>query len=57
MRECDIALLPLNFNRFNSMKSDLKFIECAGHGVTVLASPTVYENSIIEGRTGLIYPG
>ena len=55
MKECDIALLPLNFNRFNSMKSDLKFIECAGHGVTVLASPTVYENSIIEGQTGLIY--
>lgn len=52
---CDIALLPLNFNRFNSMKSDLKFIECAGHGVTVLATPTVYEGSILEGKTGLIY--
>lgn len=51
----DIALLPLGFNRVNSMKSDLKFIECAGHGATVLASPTVYEQSIIEGETGLIY--
>ena len=37
------------------MKSDLKFIECAGHGVAVLASPTVYEASVIEGETGLIY--
>jgi spore maturation protein CgeB len=37
------------------MKSDLKFIECAGHGVTVLASPTVYEKPIIDGETGLIY--
>jgi len=37
------------------MKSDLKFIECAGHGVAVIASPTVYENSIEEGKTGLIY--
>ena len=55
MGECDIALLPLNPTRFNSMKSDLKLIECAGHGVTVLASPTVYENSIVEGHTGLIY--
>ena len=55
MRCCDIALLPLNLNRFNSMKSDLKFLECAGHGVAVLASPTVYEKSIIEGETGLIY--
>jgi glycosyltransferase involved in cell wall biosynthesis len=55
MRECDIGLLPLNPTRFNSMKSDLKLIECAGHGVTVLASPTVYEKSIIEGETGVIY--
>ena len=45
----------LNPTRFNSMKSDLKFIECAGHGVTVLASPTVYENSIVEWQTGVIY--
>lgn len=55
LRSCDIALLPLNQTRFNQMKSDLKFIECAGHGVTVLASPTVYEKPIIEGETGLIY--
>jgi len=55
LRTCDIALLPLNPTAFNSMKSDLKFIECAGHGVTVLASPTVYEASIQSGETGLIY--
>lgn len=52
---CDLSFLPLTPNRINSMKSDLKFIECAGHGVAVLASPTVYEDSIIEGETGLIY--
>lgn len=55
LHTCDIAILPLNPTRFNSMKSDLKFIECAGHGVAVLASPTVYERSIMEGETGLIY--
>ncbi|MFB2973612.1 methyltransferase domain-containing protein [Aerosakkonema sp. BLCC-F183] len=55
LHSCDIGLLPLNPTRFNSMKSDLKFIECAGHGVAVLASPTVYEVSIVEGETGLIY--
>ena len=55
LRTCDIALLPLNPTAFNSMKSDLKFIECAGHGVTVLASPTVYKASIQSGETGLIY--
>lgn len=52
---CDIALLPLNDTPVNRMKSDLKFVECAGHGVVVLASPTVYEKSVIEGETGLIY--
>ena len=55
LNSCDIALLPLIDTRFNSMKSDLKFLECASHGVAVLASPTVYEPSIIEGETGLIY--
>jgi glycosyltransferase involved in cell wall biosynthesis len=55
MYSCDIAILPLVSNPINEMKSDLKFLECAARGVAVLASPTVYENSIIEGETGLIY--
>jgi glycosyltransferase involved in cell wall biosynthesis len=55
LRTCDVAILPLNPTRFNGMKSDLKFIECAGHGVTVLASPTVYGQSIVDGKTGYIY--
>ncbi|MCC3406432.1 MAG: glycosyltransferase [Microcoleus sp. PH2017_10_PVI_O_A] len=55
MYSCDIALLPLVANPVNEMKSDLKFIECAARGVAVLASPTVYEHSIVEGETGLIY--
>jgi glycosyltransferase involved in cell wall biosynthesis len=55
LHTCDIALLPLSPTPINLMKSDLKFVECAGHGVAVLASPTVYEQSIIPGETGLIY--
>ncbi|MEG4271230.1 MULTISPECIES: methyltransferase domain-containing protein [unclassified Microcoleus] len=55
MYSCDIALLPLVPNQVNETKSDLKFIECAARGVAVLASPTVYEHSIVEGETGLIY--
>lgn len=51
----DIALLPLHDNEFNRMKSDLKFIEAAGHGAVVLCSPTVYQNSVRDGRTGFIY--
>ncbi len=52
---CDIGLLPLTPTPVNLMKSDLKFLECAGQGVAVIASPTVYEQSIIHGETGLIY--
>ena len=55
LHSCDIGLLPLAATQVNLMKSDLKFLECAGHGVAVLASPTVYERSVIEGKTGLIY--
>ena len=55
LHDCDIGLLPLAATPVNLMKSDLKFLECAGHGVAVLASPTVYERSIIAGETGLIY--
>lgn len=55
LHSADIALLPLQPNRFNSMKSDLKFLECAAHGVVVLASPTVYAQSVIDGETGMIY--
>src|SRR5262249_49194497 len=51
----DIALLPLEPTRFNQHKPDLKFIECAAHGVAALASPTVYGRTIIPGETGLIY--
>ena len=51
----DIALLPLRDTEFNRAKSDLKFIESAGHGAAVLASPTVYEATVRVGETGLIY--
>ncbi|MEW6496301.1 MAG: methyltransferase domain-containing protein [Cyanobacteriota bacterium] len=55
LQSCDIGLLPLEPTEFNTMKSDLKFLECAAHGVVALASPTVYAASIVEGQTGLIY--
>jgi glycosyltransferase involved in cell wall biosynthesis len=55
LHTCDIGVLPLIDTQFNRMKSDLKFLEHAGHGVAALASPTVYANTISEGETGLIY--
>ena len=55
LHHTDIALLPLLRSEFNRMKSDLKFIECAAHGAVALASPTVYEATLRDGRTGFIY--
>lgn len=55
LRECDVALLPLNPTEFNGMKSDLKFIECAGRGVVTLVSPTVYKGSVEHGQTALMF--
>ena len=55
IRSSDIALLPLRDSEFNRSKSDLKFLECAGSGAVVLASPVVYSKTIEEGRTGFIY--
>ena len=55
LHESDIALLPLRDNTFNRMKSDLKFIESAGNGAVVLASPTVYEDSVSDGVNGFLY--
>ena len=55
LQQSDIALLPLLPGRFNQMKSDLKFVECAAFGAAVLASPTVYADSVVDGETGLLY--
>ena len=55
LHSSDISFLPLTNTPFNSMKSDLKFIESAGNGAVVLASPTVYERTVEDGKTGFIY--
>ena len=55
LHDADIALLPLRDTEFNRAKSDLKFIEAAGHGAVALASPTVYAETIRDGETGLIF--
>jgi SAM-dependent methyltransferase len=57
MGRCEIAFLPLADTRFNRMKSDLKFLEAAGHRLATIASPTVYGASIRDGETGLIVQG
>jgi SAM-dependent methyltransferase len=51
----EISCMPLLDNPFNRCKSDLKFIEAASHRVTALASPIAYGDSIVDGRTGVIF--
>lgn len=55
LRRCDIGLLPLNDTLFNRSKSDLKFIECAAHGVAALASPVIYAETLRDGDTGVLF--
>ncbi len=55
LHSADISLLPLSDTLFNRSKSDLKFIESAGHGAAVLASPTVYQATVRDGETGFLY--
>lgn len=55
LKRCTLAILPLADTQRNRFKSDLKFIECGGHGLATLASQVVYGETIINGETGLIY--
>ncbi|MGG5818458.1 methyltransferase domain-containing protein [Falsiroseomonas sp. HW251] len=54
MARCEIAFLPLADTRFNSFKSDLKFVEAGAHRLACLASPVVYAGTIRDGANGRI---
>jgi len=53
--QADVVLLPLLDGPVNRCKSDVKFIEAVAAGAAALASPTVYEQTIRHGETGLLY--
>jgi glycosyltransferase involved in cell wall biosynthesis len=55
LSRAEISFMPLRDTPFNRAKSDLKFIEAAASRVVALASPIVYEDSIEDGVTGLIF--
>lgn len=55
MAGTDIALIPLQDNPVNRCKSDVKFVEGASAGAVALASPTVYEATLHDGETGLLF--
>jgi len=51
----DISLIPLSGSTFNRSKSDVKFLESASRGCAVIASTTVYSDSIRHEQTGLLF--
>lgn len=51
----EICFMPLADTPFNRAKSDLKFIEASAARVVSLASPVVYDASIRDGETGLLF--
>lgn len=51
----DISLIPLSDSTFNRSKSDVKFLESASRGCAVIASTTVYSDSIRHEQTGLLF--
>ena len=52
--ECDVALMPLHDTVGNRCKSDLKWVECASHGIACIGSRVVYGETIRHHIDGLI---
>ena len=55
MQEAHVCFMPLIENQFNSMKSDLKYVESASMLTISVASPTVYSSVIEDGVTGFLF--
>ncbi len=53
--KCEVSFMPLRDTPFNRAKSDLKFIEAGAARLVALASPIVYDETIEDGVTGLIF--
>lgn len=55
LRAAHVAWLPVEATPENELGSDRRFLDCAAQGVCVLASPTRYGASIVDGETGLLF--
>lgn len=54
LSDSTISLAPLADEPFNRYKSHVKYLESALLGVPLVASPTVYADYVLDGKTGLI---
>ena len=55
LSKADIIFLPLENTTFNQYKSDLSAIEAAGLGLAILASPTIYAESVSQGLPAKLF--
>lgn len=53
--QADVIFLPLSDTPFNRFKSDLSAIEAAGQGIAILASPTVYAETVRQGLPARLF--
>ena len=51
----EISFMPLLDNAFNRAKSDLKFVEAGACRLVSLASRVVYEKTVDDGQTGVLF--
>lgn len=54
IRRCNVVLMPLFDSLGNRCKSDLKWVECASHGMACIGSRVVYGETIRHGIDGLV---
>ena len=52
--QADIAIAPLLDTEFNRAKSNLKFLEAAAYKIPMVCSPTVYSDTLTDGKECLI---
>lgn len=54
LSRCVVSLSPLADGPWRHAKSDAKYLDAARSGVVTIASPTVYGDTIVDGKTGFI---
>jgi hypothetical protein len=54
MADCAVSLSPIEALPMREMKSDAKFLDAARAGVLTIASPLIYERTVVHGHNGLI---
>jgi len=55
MTKCDVSFMPLQKNKFNQCKSDLKAVQAASNSLVPLSTPVVYNNNFVNKKTAAFF--